>query len=118
LHFDNFGCSIPGLDNHAELDIIAHFSNPDCTLIFAINPMDQTASLPPYIVAAISMADYMVKSKTSLPIEAELPLLKILDFGSGVLLVYDISNMLTFFFSISAGRNPTTHAICNQSMLS
>jgi hypothetical protein len=75
-----------------------HLYSPDCVPILAVNPMDQTASLPPYIVAAISMADYMVESKSPLPIEAQPPSLKILDFGNGALLGYGISCVLTWYF--------------------
>ena len=82
LHIDNFGCSIPGLDEEAQSDIMEFFDPPDCVPVIAVDPANQTASLPPYMVAAISMADYMVKS---MPIEAHPhPSLKILDFGSGM----------------------------------
>jgi hypothetical protein len=85
LHIDNFGCSLPGLDELGDSDLIDHFGDPDCVPILAVNPMDQTSALPPYIVSAISMADYLAKATPPLPIEARPPSLKLLDFGSGTL---------------------------------
>ena len=46
--------------------------------------MDQTTSLPPYVVTAISMADYMVNAVPLLPSVEVVPPLKILDFGNGM----------------------------------
>jgi len=85
LHLGNLGCTLPSLDEHTEEDLIAHFGSPECTVVLTADPMDQTTSLPPYLVTSISMADYMVNAKSSLPsIEVEPPSLKILDFGSGM----------------------------------
>ena len=72
------------------------------TPVLATNPVDQTASLPPYLIPAISMAEYAAKAKPPLSFEAELPLLKILDFGGGMLvfsLYYAVTNLIIFFFS-------------------
>ena len=49
--------------------------------ILAVNAVDQTVSLPPYLLPAISMADYLAKAKPPLSFGTEPPLLKILDFG-------------------------------------
>jgi hypothetical protein len=82
LHIGNFGCSIPGLNEETQSDIMKFFDPPDCVPVIAVDPENQTAYLPPYMVVAISMADYMVKS---MRIEAHpQPSLRILDFGSGV----------------------------------
>ena len=87
LHFGNLGCSLPGLNERTESDVLEHFGNPECvTPILAVNPVDQTASLPPYLIPAISMADYLAKATPPLSFETELPLLKILDFGGCKLL--------------------------------
>lgn len=103
LHFGNFGCSIPGLNEETQSDIMQFFDPPDCVPVIAVDPANQTASLPLYMVVAISMADYMVKS---MPIDR--PSLKIMDFGSGVCLglINHINPLLLYFFlspSISPG---------------
>jgi hypothetical protein len=103
LHLDNFGCTLPGLNEHSEWDVMAHFGNPDCVPILAVNPMNQTASIPPYIVSAISMADYLAKSRPPLPIESYPPSLK-LDFGNCTFLRYVTDCMLTFFQHISRAK--------------
>jgi hypothetical protein len=73
------------LNEHTEEDLIAHFAPPECTVVLTADPMDQTTSLPPYLVTSISMADYMVNAMPPLPsIEVEPPSLKILDFGNGM----------------------------------
>ena len=86
LHIGNLGCSLPGLNERTELDFMAHFQNPECVPILAVNPMDQTASLPSYLVVALSTADYLAQARPPLPIEVDPPSLKILDFGNGALL--------------------------------
>jgi len=45
--------------------------------------MNQTASLPLYLVVALSTAEYLARARPPLPIEVDPPLLKILDFGNG-----------------------------------
>jgi hypothetical protein len=65
---------------------MAHFDNPECVPILAVNPMDQTGSLPLYLVVALSMAEYLAQARPPLLIEVDPPLLKILDFGNGALL--------------------------------
>ena len=108
LHLNNIGCqwSLPasGLNECRSL----------------LNPVDQTASFPPYLVPAISIAEYLAKAKPRLSIEAESPLLKILDFGGCTLffsLHYAVTNLS--FFSISAGRSSimlgdTLHIVTSQ----
>ena len=67
------------------------------TPVLATNPVDQTASLPPYLIPAISMAEYAAKAKPPLSFEAEPPLLKILDFGGGMLVFsfyYAVTNLI------------------------
>ena len=98
LHFGNLGCSLPGLNERTELDLLGHFGNPDCvTPILAVDPVDQTVSLPPYLVPAISMAEYLVKSKPPLSFETELPLLKILDFGGCKLLFIILASVGIYY---------------------
>ena len=85
MHLYNLGCTIPGLNENTEEDLLLHFVNPECIIVLTVDPSDQAASFPPYLVKAISMADYMVDAHSpSLPtIDAAPPSLKILDFGSG-----------------------------------
>jgi serine/threonine-protein kinase SRPK3 len=71
------------LDERSEIDLLEHFGDPECTVVLPVNPADQSASLPSYLVTAISMADYMVKSRPPLASAEFLPSLKILDFGNG-----------------------------------
>jgi hypothetical protein len=47
--------------------------------------MDQTASLPPYLIGAIGMADPLAKAKRPLLFETQLSSLKTSDFGNGTL---------------------------------
>jgi serine/threonine-protein kinase SRPK3 len=85
LHLGNLCCTLPGLNEHIEEDLIEHFGPPECTVVLTADPMDQTTSFPPYLVTSISIVDYMVNAKPPLPsIEVEPSSLKILDFGSGV----------------------------------
>jgi len=85
LHLGNICCTLPGLNEHTEEDLIAHFVPPECTVVLTEDPMDQTTSLPPYLVTSISMADYMVNAIPPLhSIEVEPPSLKILDFGNSM----------------------------------
>jgi hypothetical protein len=95
LHIGNFGCSIPGLDEETQSDIREFFDPPDCVPVVAVDPENQNEFLPPYMVVAISMADYMVKS---MRIEAHpQPSLKILDFGGGTFM--GLINVIYLFFS-------------------
>ena len=64
--------------------------------------MDQTKSLPPYLVTAISMADYMVNAVSSSPSVEVVPPLKILDFGNGM--------ALFIIFLENSQRNPNITA--------
>ena len=71
------------MNEHAEEDVTAHFPPPECAVVLTVDPMDQTTSLPPYVVTAISMADYLVNAAPSLPCVHVVPL-NILDFGNGM----------------------------------
>ena len=120
LHFNNLGCSLPGLNERTELDLLTHFGNPECvTPILAVDPADQTASLPPYLIPAISMADYLAKAKPPLSLEADPPLLKILDFGGCTLLFTNLAPVNAdiccqlYIYSISAGRTPASLTVCS-----
>lgn len=110
LHLDNFGCTLPGLNEHSEEDLMAHFPPPECTVVLTVDPMDQTTSLPPYLVTAISMADYMVNAVPSLPSIEVVPHLKILDFGNGVpllitpsLRIYNVTQISQRFGKVTRG---------------
>lgn len=75
LLFDNLGCSLPGLKERSELDLLAHFGNPKCVtpiLASSVNQVDQSASLPPYLIPAISMADYLSKANQRLLLKPNL----------------------------------------------
>jgi hypothetical protein len=84
LHIGNFGCSVPGLNKCSKLDLLGHLGNPECVPILPVKLMNQTASLPHYLVMPISMARYLSEEIATL--EVEQPTLKVLDFGSGPLL--------------------------------
>ena len=76
-----------------SLDFLAHssFGNPECVIpILAANLVDQTVSLPPYLIPNISMAAYLAKEKLLLTLEVESPFLKISDFGGRTLLLFTI----------------------------
>ena len=63
------------IDERTELDLLGHFGSPECvTPIIAVNVADQTASLPPYLIPAISMADYLANAKPPQSFETEPPL--------------------------------------------
>ena len=97
----------------------ARFTVYCVTPILAVNPVDQTASFPPYLISSISIAEYLAKAKPPLSFEAESPLLKILDL---VVVRYSSASTtlsLTWpFFSISAGRSSASHTVCSGSMSS
>ncbi|KAF8522372.1 kinase-like domain-containing protein, partial [Gautieria morchelliformis] len=80
LHIENLGCTLPGLDDHTEENILGHFVAPACTVVLTVDPTHQTPSLPLYLVEPISMVDYIMK-KAGPNVEIAPPLLKILDFG-------------------------------------
>jgi hypothetical protein len=95
LHIGNLGCTLPGLSERSVRDVLEHFSEPECTVVLPINPGKQTASLPPYLVTAMSMADYMVNADPPLP-GIGVPSLKILDFGSGTSMLMIFSAEITW----------------------
>jgi hypothetical protein len=76
---------MPGLDRHTGWDLTASVGVPECIPVVAVDPMNQSASLPPYLVVAFSMRDYLAHARPPLPIEDLTPMLKVMDFGNGAL---------------------------------
>jgi hypothetical protein len=75
----NIAVTLPQLQAHSEEAIMEFFANPECIPVIARNPIEQTASLPPYL--AISMVGYL--TETGSPLVVEPLCVKIMDFGNG-----------------------------------
>ncbi|KAG6920138.1 hypothetical protein DXG01_004904 [Tephrocybe rancida] len=83
LHVGNVGVALPTLNDHSPQDILDHFGNPECTIVLPTGQPSHPDALPPYLVPAISIIDYLYENDTSFP---ESPMqVEIMDLGSGLI---------------------------------
>lgn len=81
LHTGNLACTLPGLDDQSEDDLLSHFGSPEVTIVLPRNTEKQSDSLPPYLVPSVSILSFMMEE---VPAFADsTPELRIIDFGSG-----------------------------------
>ncbi|KAF8873458.1 kinase-like domain-containing protein [Mucidula mucida] len=104
LHIGNLACTLPGFDDQTLDAVLCHFYNPVCTIVLTRDVADQTDSLPPYVVASISVLDFMIKEVKGYS-EDSLPLLRIIDFSSA----YRKTNVRPMYYSVPAVWPPEVY---------
>ncbi|KAI0832021.1 kinase-like domain-containing protein [Trametes gibbosa] len=78
IHLGNLGCAFPELAGQDESNVMQDLSPYDVTIVLPCDPVAQTASLPPYVVAPCALAQYMKQIRA--PDSAPHP--KLLDYGN------------------------------------
>jgi len=81
LHYGNVGVALPTLNDHYIGDILDYFGIPECIVVFPQQQPLRPEALPPYLLAPISIIDYLTKKDPTFhkaPLRAE-----ILDLGNG-----------------------------------
>lgn len=77
LHLGNVGLALPQMAQEDPHDVLMDLPSHELTVVLPTNPVDQTASLPAYLVAPVSLGAYYDKLAGS-----DEPQTKIFDFGS------------------------------------
>jgi hypothetical protein len=72
-------CTIPGITGRSADDILEYFCEPDVTPVVTRDLRTGGKHLPKYLVAPISIEDYVVAETTILGADFHL---KLLDFGN------------------------------------
>ena len=81
FHYGNLGFSVPQLQDVSEKAIMNHFEDVEITPVITCDPETATDSLPPYLVARISIMDFLLDTK-AMSSPSESLELKIIDFGN------------------------------------
>ncbi|TFK68438.1 kinase-like protein [Pluteus cervinus] len=77
LHLGNVGVAFPQLAHEDPDDVMQDLSPYDLTIVLPSSAINQTPSLPPYVVAPCNLSAYYNKLANS-----DLPKTKLIDFGS------------------------------------
>ena len=78
FHIGNVGFAFPELDSQDPNDLMQDLLPHELTIVLPFSSDDQTASLPPYVIAPCYIAGYFDKITRS-----DIPQIKIFDFGAG-----------------------------------
>ncbi|KAF3482568.1 protein kinase domain-containing protein [Arthroderma uncinatum] len=80
LHLGNLALALPDRHEYSEAELLNFFSGMEATVLLALDPADQTDSLPSYVLLPIDLAELVLK-EIRVSTSDEL-CVKITDFGN------------------------------------